>query len=54
MAFNDVLAKMPGEFQGQILETNEYLYALRPMRFKRVLDKNGKKITYVAPEYGVS
>ena len=54
MAFKDVLAKMPKEYQGQILETDEYLYALRPMKFKRVLDKNGNKITYVAPDYGIS
>ncbi|MCL2056677.1 MAG: hypothetical protein FWH02_05595 [Oscillospiraceae bacterium] len=54
MAFKDVLARMPKEYQDRILETDEFLYALRPMKFKRVPDKNGNKITYVAPDYGVS
>ena len=54
MTFENVLAKMPHEFQCEILETDKYLKAMRPLKFRRALDKNGSKITYVASEYGIS
>ena len=54
MIFEDVLQKMPKKFQSVFIDMDKYLKALRPMKFKRVLDKNGNKITYVASDYGIS
>ena len=54
MVFDDFLQKMPKKFQCEIIGMDKYLKTLRPMKFKRVLDKNCNKITYVAPEYGIS
>jgi len=57
MKFEDALAKMPNEFHSEILETDKYLKTMRPLKFRRVVDKNGNngnKITYVASEHGIS
>jgi len=54
MVFEDVLQKMPKKLHSEIMDMDKYFKALRPMKFKRVLDKNGNKITYVASEFGVS
>jgi hypothetical protein len=45
---------LSNEFQNEIIETDGFLKSLRPMKFKRVIDKGGGKITYVASDFGVS
>jgi hypothetical protein len=54
MVFDDVLKKIPEKLQYEILGMDKYFKSLQPMKFKRVLDKNGNKITYVTSEYGIS
>lgn len=48
------ISLLPAEIQSEIIKIDEYLKSLRPLKFKRQLEKNGNKITYVASEYGVS
>lgn len=52
--FDTVLSQLPKEYQGKMMEMDSFLTSLRPMKFKRVIDKNGGKITYIASDYGVS
>jgi len=52
--FDDVLAKMPRELQNEITEMDAFIKSLRPLNFKRTIDKYGTKITYVSSEFGVS
>ena len=52
--FNDILSELPDEYRNEIIVTDEFLKSLRPLKFKRSIDKHGTKITYVASDYGVS
>jgi hypothetical protein len=52
--FEGVILGLPPEIKGEIVETDKFLTALRPMKFKRAVDKNGSKISYVASDFGVS
>ncbi|MEN6470206.1 MAG: hypothetical protein ABFC62_01940 [Clostridiaceae bacterium] len=52
--FESVLSALPRELRGEIMETDRFLISLRPLKFKRAVDKGGKKVSYVAPEFGVS
>jgi len=52
--FDNVLAKVSPQFQPEILEMDTLFKSLRPMKFKRVIDKSVSKITYVASEVGIS
>jgi len=52
--FEDVISLLPNEIQNEIIKTDDFLRKLKPMKFKRLLDKNGSKITYLASEYGLS
>ena len=52
--FDNVLAKVVPQFQLEILEMDRFFKLLRPMRFKRVIDKSVCKITYVASDVGIS
>jgi len=52
--FDKIISALPDEFQSEIIETDGFLKSLRPMKFKRVIDKNGSKITYVASDFGIS
>ncbi len=51
---NKCISLLPAEIQSEIINIDDYLKSLRPLKFKRLLEKNGNKITYVASEYGVS
>jgi len=53
-SFEKVLAKIPKTLQKEVLEMDTYLKSLRPLKFKRSLDKNGVKINYVAADFGIS
>jgi hypothetical protein len=52
--FESVLAELPREFYDEAVETDNFLRSLRPMKFKRSIDKNGGKVSWVASDYGVS
>ena len=52
--FDNVLAGLPEELKEKILEMDIFFKSLRPLRFKRIVDKNGGKITYVASDFGIS
>jgi hypothetical protein len=52
--FDDIISDLPDEFRNEIIETDGFLKSLRPLKFKRAIDKNGTKITYVASDYGIS
>jgi hypothetical protein len=52
--FDNVILKLPEEFRDDIIEMDIYLKSLRPLKFKRVIDKYGTKITYVASNFGIS
>ena len=52
--FDDIMMNLPEEFKNEIIETDEFLKSLRPLKFKRTIDKYGNKITYVASDFGIS
>ena len=52
--FDEMIAEFPRDFRDEIIQTDNYLKAMRPLKFKRTVDKKAKKITYVASDYGVS
>ena len=54
MVFENAIANMPPEQKNEITEMDTHLKTLRPLKFKRAVDKNGKKITYTAPDFGIS
>ncbi|OPX43316.1 hypothetical protein CLHUN_28640 [Ruminiclostridium hungatei] len=53
-AFEKCISLLPLDIQSEIVKMDEYLKSLKPFKFKRQLEKNGNKITYVAPDYGFS
>lgn len=52
--FDSMIACLPGDIRAKVVEVDAYLRAYKPLKFKRTLEKNGNKITYVASEAGVS
>ena len=52
--FDEFMSTLPEEFRNEIIETDSFLKSLRPLKFKRSIDKFGNKITYVASDFGVS
>lgn len=52
--FDMCISFLPIEIQKKIIETDEFLRSLRPLKFKRQIEKYGNKITYLASEYGLS
>jgi hypothetical protein len=52
--FGKCISLLPEEIQKEIVQMNDYLKSLKSLNFKRQLEKNGNKITYIASEYGVS
>lgn len=48
------IAFLPDDIKNEIMQTDEYLRKLKPMKFKRQIEKHGNKITYVASDYGLS
>jgi hypothetical protein len=52
--FEACISLLAKEIQNEIIKTDHYLRSLKPMKFKRQVDKYGNKITYIASEYGFS
>ncbi len=52
--FETMISALPRSIRDALNETDRFLTGLRPLKFKRILDKNGSKISYVASEQGIS
>lgn len=52
--FDTCISMLPKEIHDEILKTDSYLRSLKPMKFKRQIEKHGNKITYLASDYGFS
>ena len=52
--FNLILEELPPDFREEVIETDAFMKALRPLKMKRMVEKHGTKITYVASDFGVS
>lgn len=52
--FDAMIAGLPDEIRGKVMEMDGFLRSYKPMKFRRTLEKNGNKISYVASEAGVS
>jgi len=52
--FESVISELPSEFQDEVIETDKFLKSLRPLRFKRMVDKRSGKISYVSSDFGIS
>lgn len=52
--FEKCISLLPEEFKSEIVNLDEYLKSIKPMKFKRMIERHGNKITYVASDYGVS
>jgi len=52
--FDELILSLPKNFKDEIIQTDNYLKAMRPLKFKRNVDNKVNKITYVASDYGVS
>jgi hypothetical protein len=52
--FESVIAGIPLETRFRVIETDIFLKSLKPMKFRRIVDKNGGKISYVASDFGIS
>jgi rubredoxin len=53
-SFDGCISDLPDDLKTAITDLDIWLKALRPLKFKRQLEKNGHKITYLASEYGFS
>lgn len=52
--FEKCISLLPAYIRSEIVKTDEYLKSLKLLKFKRQIEKNGNKITYVASDYGFS
>lgn len=52
--FEKCISLLPVYIQNEIVKTDEYLKSLKPLKFKRQIEKSGNKITYVESNYGFS
>lgn len=52
--YESVKAKLPIEFQEDLDKADMFCRSMKTMKMKRVVDKSGEKITYSAPDYGIS
>jgi hypothetical protein len=53
-AFEKCISLLPKHIQVEIVKIDEYIKTLRSLKFKRQIEKNGNKITYVSSDYGFS
>jgi len=52
--FESVISGLPQEYRDEIINMDAFLKSLRPMKFRRAVDKGGGKISWVASDYGFS
>jgi hypothetical protein len=52
--FESVISDLPQQHRNEIIKMDKFLLSIRPVKFRRTLDKSGCKISYVASDYGIS
>lgn len=52
--FEKCISLLPEPIQKEIDSIDSYLKSLTPLKFRRTIEKNGNKITYVAADFGIS
>ena len=52
--FESIVASLPGDIADKVLKMDSFLKFLHPLKFKRMVDKSGTKISYVASDFGLS
>jgi len=53
-SFESCISLLSSELQQEVKKTNDLLLSMNPMKFKRQIDKYGRKITYLASKQGFS
>ncbi len=48
------ISLLPSLLKEEIIKTDTFLRALKPMKFKRQIEKSGNKISYLSSDYGFS
>lgn len=54
LTFEKCISPLPLPIQSEIIEIDKYLKSFKVFKFKRQIEKNGNKITYIAAEHGFS
>ncbi|BCJ93872.1 hypothetical protein acsn021_14410 [Anaerocolumna cellulosilytica] len=54
LTFEKYISLLPTQFRIDITHMDAYLKSLKAVKMKRILEKNGNKITYVSSDYGFS
>ena len=52
--FDAVIAGLPDDIRAKIAEVDGFLRSYKPVKFRRSIEKNGGKITYLASDAGIS
>jgi hypothetical protein len=52
--FESCIAELPDTLRSAVIDIDAWIRTLRPIKFKRQIDKNGEKITYIASDEGFS
>ncbi len=52
--FEKSISSLPEQFCSEIIKMDEYLKSLKTLKMKRIMEKNGNKISYVCSEHGFS
>ena len=52
--FEGAISSVPQPFRDEISEMDLFLKSLRPMKFRRTIERNGNRVSYVASDYGIS
>ncbi|WP_310602898.1 hypothetical protein [Anaerosporobacter sp.] len=52
--FESCTLNLPVDIKAEVVKMDGFLKSLKPMKFKRQIEKHGNKITYVASDYGFS
>lgn len=52
--FDSCISLLPNDIRNEIIKMDSFLLSLRPLKFKRQIDKYGNKISYLASDYGFS
>jgi len=53
-SYENIIGKVSSDFQTAVREMDGFFKSLRSMKFKRIVDKSGCKLTYVASDAGIS
>ena len=52
--FEDVIAGLPVDIRAKVIEVDTFLRSYKPLKFRRTIERNGNKISYVAADEGFS